>query len=253
MADFLLVHDAGHGAWNWGRVWGYLTAPVEHPPKLFARGAVGKVVAFDLPGHGTNLNGPAATKSLDDFVVGVVAEARSQGLRDLVLVGHGASAPVVLQAAANLEQPPRRIVLFAGIIPDDGKSSLEMLPRRVRLPFKMMARLNSVARKEFRLPKAVITSAYCNDMDPFDVIQIVGRFSPLPLRMIQTRVRRSEFTSVCPVTYVPLWRDRLIPSDSQRRMAERLPGVEIARDLDACHEAMIECPAQVADILLRNA
>ena len=34
MTDYLLVHGAGQGAWSWGSVWGYLTAPEEHPPTL---------------------------------------------------------------------------------------------------------------------------------------------------------------------------------------------------------------------------
>ena len=34
MTDYLLVHGAGQGAWSWGSVWGYLTAPEDHPPTL---------------------------------------------------------------------------------------------------------------------------------------------------------------------------------------------------------------------------
>ena len=52
MTDYLLVHAAGQGAWSWGRVWGEMTSPVEHPPRLYAYRAVGKVFPLDLPGHG---------------------------------------------------------------------------------------------------------------------------------------------------------------------------------------------------------
>ena len=52
MADFILVADAGQGSWWWGRVWGHLTAPVESPPRLYARSSIGKVVAVDCRGTG---------------------------------------------------------------------------------------------------------------------------------------------------------------------------------------------------------
>ena len=181
----------------------------------------------------------------------VTDEIHSQGLHDLIMVGHGAAAPLILQAAAKLEEPPRRVVVFAGIIPDDGKSTLAMLPRISRLALKSMSRMSRIARKDLRLPKAVITNVYCNGMDPFDVIQIVGRFGAIPFQLFQTPIRAHDLASNLPVTYVPLWRDRLVPSRLQRRMAERIAGVEIAPELDSCHEVTIELPRQVARILLK--
>ena len=251
MADFLLVHDAGQGSWCWGRVWGHLTAPREHPPRLYARGSVGNVVALDLPGHGPRARQDTSSRSLDEFVTAVATEMRSHNLRDLIVTGHGVAASVILQAATQLEEPPRRVVLFAGIIPDEGKNSLDMLPRASRLGFKIIARLNRILKKDFRLPKAAIANIYCNGMDPLDVVQIVGRFSPIPLELVLTRVNLSELALNCPITYVPLWRDSLVPSVTQKRMAQRLEGVEVAGELNSCHQVMIEHPKQVADILLR--
>ena len=136
MVDFLLVHDAGQGSWCWGKVWGHLTAPAEHPPRLYASGNVGKVVAMDLPGHGprgegnprhiltTSVKEDRSSLSLEDFVSAVASQVQSQGLHDLVMAGHGVAAPILLQAAAKLEDPPRRIVLFAGLIPGEGESPL---------------------------------------------------------------------------------------------------------------------------------
>ena len=261
MGDFLFVHDAGQGAWCWGKVWGYLTAPAEHPPRLHVRRAVGKLVSVDLPGHGTTAGGDVSRLSFDDFVSAVTDAVRAQDLRDLTMVGHGIAAPIILHAAAKLEQPPKRIVLLAGFIPDEGKSALEMLPRSSKLGLKLIARLNGrgmMARLNgrginLRLPKAVINSLYCNGMDPFEVIKIVGRFCPLPVQLLQSRVYLNDLARMCPVTYVPLWRDKLLSPRLQRRMAERLGNVEMVAELDSCHEVMIEHPRQVADLLLRYA
>ena len=251
MTDLLLVHDLGHGSWFWGPVWGYLTAPVEHPPSLSARRSLGNVVVMDLPGHVAGVGGNSSSLSFDDFVNAVTAEVEGQHLKDVVLAGHGLVAPVILQAAAKLNVPPKRIVVFAGVIPGEGKRVLDMLPRPARLAFNLMVQLNSLARKEIKLPRAAISSIYCNGMDPFMMVPVLGRFNPLPVEVFRTRVYLSDLSGVCPVTYVPLRRDRLIPSEHQSRMAAALDSVEIIDGLDSCHEVMIERPGKVAEILRR--
>ena len=253
MADFLLVHDVAQHSWCWGRVWGHLTAPMENPPRLHARGRVGKVIAFDLPWPGSVSALGRSGPSLDDWVQAVIGEVGSQGLHNLVLVGHGVAASVLLRAASALPEPPKRIVVFAGIIPDDGKCTLDMLPRANRMGFKVIAGMNRITRTELVLPRAVITNLYCNGMDPFDMIQTVGRFGPLPLRLLRTSVRLGELARSLPLTYVPLSRDRLVPPALQRRMTQRLDGIEVAAEVDSCHEVMIERPREVADILLKYA
>ena len=253
MADFLLLHETGQGSWCWGAVWGHLTAPVEHPPRLYSKGSAVNVITPDLPGHGSRGQEDTSGLTLDDFVSAVTNEVESQGLRDLILVGHGAIAPILVQAATRLEQPPKRVVLFAGIIPDEGKSPVDMLPRPGRLGFNILTRLQRANGKRLKLPMPVITNLYCNGMDPSDVIQIVGRFCDLPTQLVRTGIYLDGLTRNFPITYVPLWRDRLLSSERQRRMAERLGGVEVVRELDSCHEVMIERPRQVADILLRYA
>ena len=253
MADFLLVPDAGKGSWCWGRVWGHLTAPSEHPPRLYARNSVGKVAVLELPTRGPLVDGEVTALTTDYCVSSLVEEARSRGLRDLVMVGQGMAAAVVLQAAAQMDPPPKRVVLLAGVIPDEGRSVLDMLPRVNRRKFKTPTRLSRKARKEFRLPKSVITSVYCNDLDSFDVVQVVGLFGPVPMEILKSRTFLGELPRNVPVTYVPLWRDRLVPLSLQRRMAERRPEIEVVGELDSCHEVTIERPKQVADILLRYA
>lgn len=254
MADFLLVHDIGQGSWSWGRVWGYLTAPDRHPPALYAKSRVGQVISMDLPRHVVRpMEEDMPALTFDDFVSSVVDEVKARDLRDVILVGHGLSAPIVLQAASILEVPPRRVVLFAGAIPDAGRATVDVLPTLKRLSFRMLARMKRVSKYEFRLPKMVLTGLYCNGMDPFDMIQIVGRYTPLPSQLVRTKIRLSDISSICPITYVPLWRDKLMPSQLQSRMAERLVGVEVENQIDSCHQVMMERPKQVADILVKYA
>ena len=239
MADFLLVHDIGQGAWAWGKVWGYLTAPVEHPPRLAVVTAAGRVVSPDLPYH--------PTAGLDSWVTSVTEAISSHGLRDLVLVAHGVAAPVALQVAAQLETPPKRVVMLAGVIPKDGKSPLSTLP----LPFRLALK-NPLARGNMKIPKALITYYLCNNMDPMDIIQIVGRFMPVPAALLRSRLSVSSFAVPCPVTYAVLWRDRLLSPELQRAMADRLEEAEVV-ELNSCHEVTMERPKEIADLILRYA
>ena len=234
-------------------MWGHLTAPSDHPPRLYGKARVGKVVSPDLPGHGLRTAQDTSTLTFEHFVSAVVSEVQTHDLHDVILAGHGLSAPILFHAASMLHEPPRRIVLFAGVIPDEGKTPLESLPRLSRTIFKLAAGLKPPRRREFRLPSSVVDHLYCNGMDPSDVIQIVGRFAPVPLQLLRKKTYLNDLTLNCPVTYVALWRDRLLPLDTQKRMVNRLGGVEMGGELDSCHEVALERPQKMAEILLRYA
>ena len=208
----------------------------------------------DLPGHNSvemNGSGPYTT---DDFVTAILDPVKDRGLQDLIMVGHGLSAPYVLHAASMLDTPPRRVVLLAGVVPDQGKSALDSLPQTTRLMFKIMGRKPTGAgKKEIKLAKPVIDHIYCNGMTNFDSVLASGWYRTIPSSMLSTRQQLGSLSFNFPITYVPLWRDRLVPSALQRRMAQKLPGVEIERELDACHEVTLERPDQVAQALLKHA
>lgn len=253
MSDILFVHDLGQGSWCWGRVWGLLTAPVDNPPRLHSRSALGKVDCLDFPVIAPTPREDTSVVTLDDYVSAVTTAVASRGLRDLILVGHGLAAPVLLQAAANLKEHPKRIVLFAGLIPDEGKSALDMLPIRSRMSIKGWGKRSRAPKKNPKLPRASIYNVYCNGMDVFDIIKYVGRFRSPPSPMLRTRVQLDDIARTCPISYVPLGRDRLVPMALQRRIAGRLGDVEVADTVDSCHEVMIERPQLVADLLLKYA
>lgn len=254
MADFLLIPDAGHGSWWWGRVWGQLTAPQQYPPRLYSQPKAGEIVMPDLPGHNAQEMNGAGPYTADDFINAIVDPVNKLGLKDLIMVGPGLSAPYVLHAASLLETPPRRVILLAGVVPDQGKSTLDSLPQATRLMFKIMARKPTGAgKKEVKLAKPVIDHIYCNGMTPFDSVLASGWYRTIPLVMLSARQQLGNLQFNFPISYVPLWRDRLVPSGLQRRMAQKLPRVEMERELDACHEVILERPEQVAEILLKHA
>ena len=252
MTDYLLVHGAGQGAWSWGQVWGYLTAPEEHPPRLYVPRRANRVYPLDLPGHGADADGDTADVRLEECVHAITRAVEREGLKDLVLVGHGFGGALALQAASQLPEPPKRLVMVAGIIPASQRSMLSALPQRARGSFRILAALSRLSRQELSYPRSAISRYLCNGMDPMAVIHNLGFFGPLATRVLTTKVPLDEGPPPCPVTYVVLTQDRLLPPEAQERMAQRIPGVEVVQ-VDSCHQVMLYKPRELADILLNYA
>ena len=89
-------------------------------------------------------------------------------------------------------------------------------------------------------------------MDTMEVVQLLRFFSPLPTRVLKTRLPVEESTLPCPVTYIVLTNDKLIPPDAQLRIAERFEDAETV-EIDSCHQVMAQHPKKLAEVLLRYA
>lgn len=252
MTDYLLVHGAGQGAWSWGPVWGHLTAPEEHPPTLHKHRRASRVHPIDLPGHGSDAGGDTAAVRLEECVQAITKAVEREQLKNVVMVGHGISASLVIQAAKELSVPPKRVVLVAGIVPAPQRPLLSAYSPRMRAAFSLFSTLSSLSRQEFKLPRPVINGFVCNGMDPMEVVQLVGFFGPLPTRVLKSRYPVADSTLPCPVTYVVLTEDKMITRDEQLRIAERFEGVETV-EIESCHQVMARRPKELAELLLRYA
>ena len=189
MTDYLLVHGAGQGAWVWGRVWGYMTAPEEHPPTLHKTRRANHVYPMDLPGHGADAGGDTSGVRLDDCVEAITRTVEREGLKDLVLVGHGFGGSLVFQAAQLLPQPPKRVVLVGGIVPAGQRSLISVCSRPIRTGFGLLSFLSALSRREVKVPRPVIDRYLCNTMDPMEIVQMIGFMGALPTRGPELQAR----------------------------------------------------------------
>ncbi len=251
MTDYLLVHGAGQGAWSWGKVWGYMTAPETHPPRLYARTKVGKVFPLDLPGHGVDSDGDTASVMLEECVHSIVRTVERQSMRDVVLVGHGLGGALILLAAAQLPAPPKRLVLLSGIAPAAGAPILSEITPALRVAVSGLKVWSAVMGQELKLPGQAVTRYLCNGMDPMTVVQMIGFMGPLPAQVIKSRM--PEYSEIsCPVTYVVLTGSRVVSPASQRRIAGRIPNAEVL-EMPACHQVTHHRPRELADLLMTYA
>ena len=251
MTDYLLVHGPGQGSWAWGKVWGLMTAPVEHPPRLDRPRRADRVLTIDLPGHGPDVAGDTAAVRLEECVNAIIHTAEREQLRDLVLVGHGISAGIVLQAASQLKSPPKRLAIVGGTVPERSRALISGCTGRVGRWFKLWSALSSISRKEVRFPHPFIDRYLCNTMEAMEIVQILGFFGPLPTRLLNSGLSLDgELPS--PLSCIVLTQDKLVSPRAQRNTAERLNSDEVV-EIDACHMGVWHRPQEVAEALLRYA
>ena len=252
MTDYLLVHGAGQGAWSWGPVWGHLTAPEEHPPILHKRRRANRVHPLDLPGHGADAGGDTSAVRLEECVQAITRAVDREQLKDLVMVGHGFSASLVVQAASEMEVPPKRGVRVAGSVPAPQRTLRSACPAKTRTAFRVMSLLSKLSRQDLKLPSPVINGYLCNGMDSMEVVRLLGFLGPLPTRVLKSRLPMETSELPCPVTYIMLTQDKLFPPDAQSRVAARFEGAETV-EIESCHQVMAQHPKELAEVLLRYA
>ena len=248
MTDYLLVHGPGQGSWAWGKVWGLMTAPEEHPPRLHKPRRANRVHSIDLPGHGPDVAGDTSAVRLEECVDAILHAVEREQLRDVVIVGHGISAGIVLQAAEAMPSSPKRLVIVGGMVPDGSRPLASGLSAKVGSWFKMRSLFTSLSGKDLRFPHPFIGRYLCNTMDALETVQILGFFGPLPTRLLKTGLTLEGGPSA-PLSCIVLNEDRLVPPQAQRRTAERLNCDDVV-EIDTCHMGIWQRPREVADVLL---
>ena len=241
MTDYLLVHGAGQGSWSWGRVWGYLTAPSEHPPRLNSNPKINKVITIDLPAHGADGGKDTSVVLPEECINAIVNSVESEHMSDVVLVAHGSSAPLVLKASLELPRPPKRVILVSGVIPSRGRSMISVLPFHLRFAFTLYHLITSFIGKDMYLPKSLIYRYMCNGVDPKEIIQTIGFYGALPTRILKTSFAFDEDNFTFPVTYIVLNEDKIFSSSEQIKMAGRIPDVDLV-DLKAVSYTHLKLP-----------
>ena len=244
MTNLLVLPELGQGPETWGPVWGHLTAPRQHPPSLVLSPAVGAVTTIDF----NATFGDGRGVRLADAVDHVADKAQAMGSGPRIAVAHGLSAAILLASLPKWNTAPDRVVLFAGAAPVPRGAIRNALPKATRYPLRLLSPLHRLLRRRLTIPQHMIYGTLCNGMETMEVVHYVAYFRPLPLRWLGTRLTVPQGIAADSLSYVVLERDRLLPPALQRDQA-RLLGARDITSLDACHQAMLQRPAQVAEII----
>ena len=236
MANYVLVHGSGHGAWCWDLL----------VPHLKANPRVGRVLAVELVGRGTRLREKPHDKiTREDYVKDVVDAVLREDLRDIVLVGHSYAGTFMPQVVSRLPGRVRRMVLVAGMVTPEGKTSQEVV---FALGYKRITQTNPSLSME-----QVYRLRILNDVSDEATIQwVMKNINKEPLSAMLGPVTWEGYPMDLPTTYVVTTKDQTMGPELQRKLLGYLPSPDVV-ELEAGHDAMVSRPRELADILLRYA
>ena len=243
MATFVLVHGAWHGGWCWWKV----------EPLLRQSG--GSVYAPSLTGMGerSHLAGyidPAAI-NLDLHIKDVWELLESEGLEEVILVGHAYAGMVITGVAEVCPQRLGHLVYVNGVVPRDGEAMVDQLDA-VRGPdFTARVRAAIDNREEFLRPPSTVEEIRrrWGITDPEDQSRVLPRLRPQSVASFAQPVRLGSSEAL------EISRSFILSRESGfDPVAERVRQSDWGLyQLDTGHDPMITKPREVAEILLRIA
>ena len=243
MATFVLVHGAWHGGWCWWKV----------EPLLRQSG--GSVYAPSLTGMGerSHLAGyidPAAI-NLDLHIKDVRELLESEGLEEVILVGHAYAGMVITGVAEVCPQRLDHLVYVNGVVPRDGEAMVDQLDA-VRSPdFTARVRAAIDNREEFLRPPSTVEEIRrrWGITDPEDQSRVLPRLRPQSVASFAQPVRLGSSEAL------EISRSFILSRESGfDPVAERVRQSDWGLyQLDTGHDPMITKPREVAEILLRIA
>ncbi|CUH64331.1 acetoin dehydrogenase E2 subunit dihydrolipoyllysine-residue acetyltransferase [Thalassovita gelatinovora] len=227
MADFLLVHGAGHGAWCWRDV----------IPELAALGH--RARAIDLPGHGED-NTPYQQVTLDLYADAIVAALD----RPMIVVGHSMGGYPITLAADRNPLNFLQLIYLCAYVPQPGLSLADMRKQAPSQPLLPAIR-RTQDRQGWTVDPTRIRDLFYHDC-PAETVGYAG--SKLCIQATQptsVSVETGDNYANIPKHYIICTDDRTIPPEYQREMTRHWPRPDVST-LDSGHSPFFADPAGLA-------
>lgn len=233
MATFVLVHGGWHGAWAWSRVM----------ERLRSEGH--DVFAPTLTGLADRAHLLTREVDLSTHVGDVLGVFERERLDEVVLCGHSYGGVVVTAVADRMAERIRSLVYADAFVPRDGAALVDLVEEDRRELLLSGAR----AHGEGWMVPAPDALAWDLE-DPADRLWVDSLTTPHPLAAFVEKVRLTG-------RWKDIARKIFIVGDRYQRPSFRRIATDLKKEdgwtirhLDCGHEVMIECPAELVDILL---
>lgn len=230
MANFVLVHAAWHGGWEWRRV------------ARILRSAGHEVFTPTLSGCGENWRHVSPGIGLDTHISDVLSLIEWEELPELVIAGHSYSGAVITGVADRIPHLVKHRVYFDAFVPVNGQSVMEITP-------------------EWRASEILSLAAShgCGWMvpphhserwaeEPEDRAWVERRATPHPLKTLQDRISLSGACDGIPGTYALSSNFQPSPFWQFHERYESHPNWRTVK-IPTMHDAMISMPERVCEIL----
>jgi pimeloyl-ACP methyl ester carboxylesterase len=230
MADILLIHGAGHGAWAWRDL----------IPRLRDLGHDAR--AIDLPGHGDDPTPLAAVRleTYRDAVVSALGE-------ETVLVGHSMGGYPITAAAEAAPDRIAALVYLCAYVPEAGMSLAEMRRAGPRQPLAPAIR-RSEDGLSFTFDPAMARDLFYHDCPDEAVEFATARLCRQPVLPQETPLDATVRAERLPRHYIVCQDDRAIPPEYQATMCRSFPEDRVHR-LPTSHSPFFAAPDRLARII----
>ncbi len=243
MATFVLVHGAWHGGWCWWKVEPLLRRfdNAVYAPSLTGMGDRAHLARYMDP----------SALDLGIHIKDIQQLLESEGLEEVILVGHAYAGMVITGVAEICPQRLNHLVYVNGVVPRDGEAMVDQL-EAVRGP-EFTARIReAIESGEGFLPPPTTADEILQRWaiaDPEDQSWVLPRLCPQPAASFAQPVRLGNTEA----QKIP--RSFILSSESGfDSVAERARQSNWGlHQLDTGHDAMITKPEDVAEILLEIA
>ena len=219
-----------HGAGNTSLVWRSVQTHLQHPS-----------LAIDLPGR-RDRPADLAEVTIDVAARSAATDIAAATSGSVVLVGHSAGGIVLPAIAARLDGRVEHLVFVAGLCARDGETVADTVypARRVETEARL-ADLREQHRGQMLDPDPAV-----DDMSAIGDARVA-----MPIESINYMSQTVSWAGVSPDlsrTFVRCLRDRIQSRAMQAQLVENCAASSVI-DLDAGHNAAIEAPVELAEIL----
>ncbi len=228
MTTFVLVHGGWHGGWCWNRVSKLLSAR-QHT-----------VFAPTLTGLGERSHLLSPEIDLETHVLDVVNVMKWQELRDVVLVGHSYGGMVISGVAERMEKSIASLVMLDAMVPVSGQSVNDLASLRVRDTL-----LKATSEGATSIPP--VPAAFFN-VNENDRAWVDALCTPHPVKSLQQKITLTGARDrIARKAYIRAENYDSVSFDAA--LAEARNKGWQTFEIDAGHDAMIDAPAQLAEML----
>lgn len=233
MGTYVLVHGAAHGSWCWYKVTARL------------REAGHKVIALDLPGHGTDRTPPEEVTF--PMYVQRVCQALEMQEQPVTLVGHSMAGAIISQVAERLPHRLHALVYVASPLLQSGKALMHVAMQNTSFSLEYAFLLSADSRVCHPVPDSVATLFY-HDCDAADRILAQALLTPQPLAPLWTPVQLSKrYESVRRIS-IETTLDRVVSIDVQRQQRAKTLCNQVYT-LDSGHCPFFSLPEELVQCL----
>jgi pimeloyl-ACP methyl ester carboxylesterase len=230
MGTFVLIPGAWHGAWCYREV----------AQTLRARGHT--VFPVTLTGVGERFHLGSADTNLSTHIQDVAAVMVSEELENVIVVGHSYAGMVVSGIAERYPQYLRALVYVDALVPEDGETMFDLTSTAFRA--MAMEKAGQSSGGYLVAPPSVEFLG----VDAAHAAWVGRRLTAHPIGTAMERLTLGAADPSIPRHYIACESPSISTTLLSKERVHRDPSWAI-HSLDASHEAIINCPYTVSDIL----